>query len=73
MREYETISGDTWDIVAWKIYGNELYADRLMEANADYLDYMIFPANIKLKIPDEETFRTREQADEFDWRSALNG
>lgn len=50
---YTTVSGDTWDIVAYKIYGQgkETMADRIMAANQHLLDYFIFPAGVTLLIP----------------------
>ncbi|MCD8294684.1 MAG: tail protein X [Clostridia bacterium] len=49
---YKTVSGDTWDIIAKNQLGDEKYAQQLMEANWPLLDYMIFPANIDVTIPD---------------------
>lgn len=31
MEQYTTVQGDTWDIIAKKVYGNEKYAGYLME------------------------------------------
>ena len=45
---YITISGDTWDIVAYKAYGNEMYMDMLIKANIEHKDTYIFPAGVKL-------------------------
>lgn len=39
---YTTVSGDTWDIVAYKAYGNEMYMDTLIKANIEYKDTYIF-------------------------------
>lgn len=49
---YITISGDTWDIVAYKVYGNEMYMDMLIKANMEYKDIYIFPAGINLFLPE---------------------
>jgi len=49
---YTTISGDTWDIVAYKVYGNEMYMDILIKANLEYKDIYIFPAGVVLVIPE---------------------
>ena len=49
---YTTIQGDTWDIVAYKVYGNEMYMDTLMKANLEYKDIFIFPAGIVLSLPE---------------------
>ncbi len=49
---YTTISGDTWDIVAYKVYGNEMYMDILIKANLEYKDIYIFPEGVVLVIPE---------------------
>lgn len=49
---YTTISGDTWDMVAYKIYGNEMYMDKLIKANLEYKNIYIFPAGIVLNLPE---------------------
>lgn len=52
METYETVQGDTWDIIAKKVYGEEKYAGYLMESNRLLLDYMIFPGGVALSIPE---------------------
>lgn len=49
---YTTISGDTWDIVAYKVYGNEMYMDKLLKANLEHKDTYIFPAGVVLSLPE---------------------
>lgn len=49
---YITISGDTWDIVAYKAYGNEMYMDTLIKANMEHKDTYIFPAGVELTLPE---------------------
>lgn len=51
---YTTVSGDTWDIVAYKVYGNEMYMDTLIKANIEYKDTYIFPAGVALTLPEIE-------------------
>ena len=51
---YTTVSGDTWDIVANKAYGNEMYMDTLIKANIEYKDTYIFPAGVVLTLPEIE-------------------
>lgn len=54
---YTTISGDTWDYIAFKVYGNEYVADVLMQANPQHLDTAIFSAGVQLVTPAiEESF-----------------
>lgn len=56
MRKYITIQGDTWDYIAYKVYGaesgTEFYMSALLEANQKYLGYVVFPADIELDVPD---------------------
>ncbi|MCD8052263.1 MAG: tail protein X [Clostridiales bacterium] len=53
---YTTISGDTWDGIAYKKLGSGYYMDLLIAENPQYSDYFVFPAGIKLKLPEiEET------------------
>ena len=48
---YVTIAGDTWDMIAYKVYGKEIYADYLMKNNYDLLDIFVFSAGTKVYIP----------------------
>lgn len=49
---YKTVSGDTWDVIAKKVYDNELLMQPLMTANPTYLDIFVFSAGIELVVPD---------------------
>lgn len=55
MSSYTTIQGDMWDLIAYKIYGNEHYMQKLMRANPKYIDMAIFPAGVTLTCPEIET------------------
>lgn len=48
---YHTIQGDTWDIIAKKVYGNEKYLDYLMANNFPLLDYFVFPTGVAVSTP----------------------
>lgn len=56
MRKYMTVQGDTWDYIAYKVYGaesgTEFYMSTLLEANLKYLSYVVFPAGIRINVPD---------------------
>lgn len=52
---YTTVQNDTWDIIAKKVYGNELYADYLMQNNYKHLDTFLFPAGTVLNTPEVQT------------------
>jgi phage tail protein X len=52
MREYKTISGDTWDKIAFTQLGDEKLAVKLIETNIKHVETVIFPAGVILVIPD---------------------
>ena len=55
-REYTTILGDTWDIVAHRIYGDrkrgDLFMHLLLEANQAHRDTVIFSSGVRLVVPE---------------------
>lgn len=55
MREYVTSLGDTWDIVAYKMYEDERKMSVLIEANPEHRETVIFPADVTLQVPDVAT------------------
>jgi len=52
MRNYTTIQGDTWDMVAFKVYGHERYLKELIETNPAHIHTAIFSGGIVLSCPD---------------------
>lgn len=48
---YTTKSGDTWDMIAKEVYGDEYHADVLMAANPQHIDTFIFGAGVVLATP----------------------
>ncbi len=54
---YETQLGETWDSIAYEVYGNEMRADFLMKNNPHLLGTVIFNAGTLVycpEIPPEE-------------------
>ena len=49
---YATISGDTWDGIAKKVYGSESQAGFLMEQNRELIETWQFDAGVKINTPD---------------------
>jgi len=49
---YTTTQGDTWDIIALKVYGDEKYMGNLLKANPQYIDIMYFSAGVEIICPD---------------------
>lgn len=51
-KTYTTIAGDTWDMVAYRVYGSGSMTDRLMEANRDKAETVRFAAGVTLVLPE---------------------
>lgn len=54
MATYRTMSGDTWDIIAYNALGSGYRMDRMIAANPQYAEQFAFPAGIELEIPEIE-------------------
>ena len=73
------MSGDTFDVVAHKIWGDAKRAGELMQANFAALEYLIFPAGVILKVPEDgEMSAARNQAngdadEAFNFREVILG
>lgn len=48
---YETKAGDTWDLIAFKLLGNENFMEDLLRANMELSEIVIFPAGVEVAIP----------------------
>ena len=58
MKTYTTVQGDTFDLIAYKIFGSNNYLDLLMEANEDKLNIFVFSAGEVLNIPEFDESNT---------------
>lgn len=52
LNKYITKAGDTFDSIAFSVYGKEKYASEIMKANPDLIKTIIFDAEIEVKIPE---------------------
>lgn len=52
MGTYTTIQGDVWDLIAYKLYGDEKYMKNLIEANWKYIGVVVFSSGTVLHVPD---------------------
>ena len=55
MKTYTTEQGDTWDLIALRMFPNigaEKLTDILLDYNPEHIHTVIFPANINLNIPE---------------------
>ncbi len=63
---YTTIQGETWDQIAYKVYGGEEYAAFLMANNYSFLDILVFSSGTVLNTPGIPWY---EESDELPpWR-----
>ena len=51
---YSTIQGDSWDIIAKKVYGSEEYMTDLLKANQGLNDVKVFSTGVKITCPTVE-------------------
>lgn len=49
--EYITTQGDTFDIIAKRVYGRENLAHKIIQANFDLRKIVLFPAGVKVICP----------------------
>lgn len=52
MSKYITKSGEMWDQIALEHYGSEAMFTKLIEANLDYVNVLVFSAGVELDIPE---------------------
>lgn len=52
VKVYRTISGDTWDLISYKLFGSEQYFHQLMRANLNLLSIAIFDSNVPIIVPE---------------------
>lgn len=57
---YVTSQGDTWDSIAYDLFGSEGYMGILMDANPDLLDVLVFSAGTIIYVPAEAQEETDE-------------
>lgn len=73
-KTYTTISGQTWDQIAYEVYGDEYACGKIMDVNRDKLDYFVFPAGVVLNLPEEEYLDGDPAPSDYPlWRARLNG
>lgn len=51
MATYMTVQGDTWDLMAYKLYGDEKYMRELILSNWALLDMAVFPDGVAVNVP----------------------
>ena len=51
-KTYVTVSGDMWDLIAFRELGSVAHMALLMECNLRYREYYVFPAGVELVLPE---------------------
>ena len=73
MSIYTTIQGQTWDQIAYEVFGDEYMCDRIMDLNRDKLNIFVLPAGVDILLPDRETtLKQIVPSDYPTWRAMLN-
>lgn len=52
VKVYKTVSGDTWDLISYKLFGSEQYFHQLMRANLNLLSIAVFDSNVPIIVPE---------------------
>ena len=48
---YLTSQGDTFDLIAYDLYGDEFRASDIVELNPEHCGELVFDAGVELKVP----------------------
>ena len=48
---YLTRQGDTWDVIAYRLWGRETLMQALIAANPDHGDVVVFGPDVPLTVP----------------------
>lgn len=51
-KTYTTAQGDSWDAIAYRLYGDEKYMGLLIEANWREIETLVFSSGTVLTVPD---------------------
>ena len=66
---YVTSQGDTFDLIAYDLYGNEYLASDIVELNPEFSGELAFDAGEELKVPVYEDLSESERV--APWRRPL--
>jgi len=68
MRQLMTMQGDVWDLLSWKIYGDEGFAHILLEANPNLRHIVKFEKPEVINVPDRPQARAQSSASLPPWK-----
>lgn len=55
MAQYITRQGDTWDVMAKRLYGDEHFMDVLIKANVNHRKTVVFSYGVTIEVPEIDT------------------
>ena len=58
MSTYTTSAGDTFDLISYKLFKTCRHTEKLINANRQFVDTVIFEAGVELNVPDVSNQRT---------------
>lgn len=53
MKKYITVSGDTWDLISFKNYGDYNHIGILLQENKNYMETFMFKGGCEINIPED--------------------
>lgn len=68
--DYVTSENDTFDLIAFRKYGNEFLASLIIEYNSRYADVVIFDSGTVLQLPEIEVVEAEKSLPP--WRQRSN-
>lgn len=68
MATYKTEQGDTWDLIALRVYDDEHFMDVLIKANIEHRKTVIFQSGVVLTVPDIDTTSKEYEANLPPWK-----
>ena len=68
LKTVKTRQGDTWDVLAKKIYGDECFMGELIKANIHFRKTVIFSAGVVLNVPEIDTTSKAYEANLPPWK-----
>ena len=60
--------GETWDMIARRVYGDEHFMDVLIAANIELRNVVLFPYGVEIALPDIDTASTAYNVNLPPWK-----
>lgn len=70
MAQMKTLQGDTWDMLAFRAYGNEKMMDVLIKANFEHRDVVVFSHGTIINVPDIDLTSSEFESNLPPWKQS---